>query len=418
MKTNYLKKLTLISFLTLLLIPSLLYYTFFSLSHGVIIFSILLASYTLIFQNSFFTATHLNLFLKTYFIVLVVILLHFLVSTLFATNVNNIRFFLSFLAFAVFLLASAIFSSLLVKIYKANFFDNIFKAMFYIVLFLAFLGVLRYSTYSPVYNNDYILLTVFAEPSHLVMTLLPFFYYFILNAKNLKSKLQLIFLFVAISVLIKSATLMIAILLFLLIFFSYRQLFNLLLILTLIYFIFDFTGLKENLQPFIDFEYFYQRFSLNPYGDKVNISVLVFLAGYHEIYLNLKNTFFLGIGFQQYGFVGEQSFLRDLIYVYSGTFEYSANKDSSFLFGKYISEFGIFGIVTILYYFKYFLKNLIYIKKNVSKNNDLNLFFSACAISFFVELFVRGAGYFTVSSFLFMASIFGQRILTYYDKKN
>ena len=65
----------------------------------------------------------------------------------------------------------------------------------------------------------------------------------------------------------------------------------------------------------IDINYFIDRFSLDSkiLSSKPNMSVLVYLANYHETYLNFINTFFLGIGFQQFGFVGETSYFRELI---------------------------------------------------------------------------------------------------------
>lgn len=419
MQTNYLKNLTIIFFLGLLLFPSLFFYPFGSLSYGIIIFSSLLVSYALIFHNNLFTAKYLNLFIRIYPIIICLIFLHFLIITLFASNVNYIRFFLSFIALIIFFLATTVFSSLLIKIYELNFFDIIFKIIFYIILLLSFLGILRYSSFSPFYYNTNIYLTIFSEPSHLAISILPFIAYFILSAKNFRTKIKLIFLFLVISLLLKSATLLVAIFLFLFLFFSLRQLFNLLLFLILICFIVYIAGLDKFLETLIDFKYFHERLTLNMNpDDKVNLSVLIFLAGYHEIYLNLKNTLYTGIGFQQLGFLGEQSFIKELIFLNSGTFEYSRNKDASFLFGKYISEFGLFGIITILFYFKYFINNLIDIKKEVSKDNNLNLFFSACVISFPIELFLRGAGYFTTSSFLLLVSIFGQKLLKYNDKEN
>lgn len=419
MQLNYLKNLTLILFLLLIISPSLFFYPFGSLSYGLIIFSFGLVSYTLIFHNNL-PDIYINFFFKIYFVIFFLIILHFLVTTLFVLNINYVRFFLSNIALMVFFFASLIFATFLIKIYKNNFFDSLLKIIFYIILFLCFLGILRYSTFSPFYYDTNIYLTIFAEPSHLVITILPFISYFIMSSKNLKSKIKLIFLFLTISILLKSATLMIAMIIFSLLFFSLKQLLHLLLFLIFVALIIYILELNEIIAPLIGIEYFLERFSLNSFGEggKVNLSVLVFLAGYHEVYLNLKDTFFLGIGFQQFGFLGQQSFIRDLIYVFSGTFEYSANRDSSFLFGKYISEFGVFGIISILYYLKYFIRSLVYVKKNVPKKNNLNLFFSACIISFSIELFLRGAGYFTVSTFLFLVSIFGQILLKYYDKKN
>ena len=211
MQTNYLKNLTIIFFLGLLLFPSLFFYPFGSLSYGIIIFSSLLVSYALIFHNNLFTAKYLNLFIRIYPIIICLIFLHFLIITLFASNVNYIRFFLSFIALIIFFLATTVFSSLLIKIYELNFFDIIFKIIFYIILLLSFLGILRYSSFSPFYYDTNIYLTVFAEPSHLVISILPFITYFILSAKNLKSKIKLIFLFLVISLFLKSATLMVAI---------------------------------------------------------------------------------------------------------------------------------------------------------------------------------------------------------------
>lgn len=418
-RKNSLKIYLSLFFTGLLLFPPIFFYTFHSLTHGLIIFSILMIFLIFFFNRQLFSLSFLNFFFKFYSWVFFFIFFHFLILSFFYSNISYSRFLFSFIAIAIFFFGSALFAFYLIKSHEKKYFDKALKIVFYILLFLIFLGLLRYSTISPFYYQTDIYLTIFAEPSHLTIAILPLIFYFILSSNNARSRFKLLILFFIISLLIKSATLLIGILLCFLLNLSIRGFIFILTSLVIVYLISNLLGLYEYLKTVPDFKYFYDRILLNAYsGGKPNMSVLVYLANYHELYLNLIKSFFFGIGFQQYGFTGATSFYREIIFYYSGSFEYIHNKDSSFLLGKFISEFGIFGIFCTLYYFKLFYINARNLRNKFSKYNNLNIFFSSCIISFLLELLVRGAGYFTVSIFLLFASLFGQKLLMYYDKKN
>lgn len=306
------------------------------------------------------------------------------------------------------------FALILINNHQSNKFKKSLNIIFYLILFLTFLIFLRFSILSPFYYKTNIYLTIYAEPSHFVMSILPFIFYFFISQKSHYNRTFIFLFFLLISLSVKSAMLLVSILFFGLFNLS-RKSILLILIFLVVSIIFLFL-----IGSSFDFSYFIDRFSLdaNLLSSKPNISVLVYLANYHESYLNLIKTFFLGIGFQQFGFVGETSYFREIIYDHSGYFAYTSNKDASFLMGKILSEFGIIGLFFLFFYYKNSLLSFILIqqKNKIKKYYELKLFFSSCILTYLVELFIRGAGYFTVGTFLFFTGIFGLNLLYKYEK--
>jgi hypothetical protein len=71
---------------------------------------------------------------------------------------------------------------------------------------------------------------------------------------------------------------------------------------------------------------------------------------------------------------------------------------------KLISELGIVGILILLIYLYYFAKSIIIIKRTSLRPYQILLY--SYFLSYFIELFVRGVGYFSYNLPFFLSSIY------------
>jgi hypothetical protein len=80
-------------------------------------------------------------------------------------------------------------------------------------------------------------------------------------------------------------------------------------------------------------------------------------------------------------------------------------RDGASLAAKVIAELGLLGIVLILLYLKHFIFiSLKLIKRSIIK--PFELYFSSVFVMYSIELFIRGTGYFSSTSFMFGASLY------------
>lgn len=149
-----------------------------------------------------------------------------------------------------------------------------------------------------------------------------------------------------------------------------------------------------------DYTYFSSRLS---FANSTNFSVLVYLSGLERAFLNFTESLGLGTGFQQMGYngvVGEsQKVLESLGAGHLNLY------DGSFIASKFISEFGLIGLIfCILFTFK-FIKSFISFnsKKSYSAQHVLAYCF---LLSFIIPLFIRGAGYLNPYVFMMLSSMF------------
>jgi|TARA_B100001093_G_scaffold390607_1_gene376933 hypothetical protein len=166
----------------------------------------------------------------------------------------------------------------------------------------------------------------------------------------------------------------------------------------------------------IDFEYFINRIYPNYSYDQIyNISNLTYRQGWDFAFVNLKESYFLGIGFQMMG--SEKMHYGDLYNLILNTsHSYGQNlQDGSFVMSKFLTEFGIIGLFVSLLYIKFIIsfllkinKNLKYIhlKKYLNYNDFDKIFFSHLIIfAYSVNYFIRGINYFTPQSVILIAAI-------------
>jgi hypothetical protein len=240
----------------------------------------------------------------------------------------------------------------------------------------------------------------FSEPSHFAISFAPFYFYAISTSKNKTFHIIInLFLAIALSNVIFMAVVIMG--------------FLLLLKKSNFFFLFIFimicSGLMAILiyQP-VYFDFLIARLYLSSSSE--NLTVLIFLSGYERAFLNLIESYGLGVGFQQMGIIGSIGQIQESIKIFSVT-EHSEGKYMNLLDGgslapKIIAEFGIVGIIGIMAYLINFLKILkrIRLKKNSSEQQ---LFYYLIFIAFFVVLFMRATSYFSPTAFMFCVALIG-----------
>ena len=158
------------------------------------------------------------------------------------------------------------------------------------------------------------------------------------------------------------------------------------------------------------FTYFIQRLSFGK--SSTNLTALVYMQGWEDTIIALKESNGLGIGFQNMGILPPGNFGKIILRI-AHTFK--NRNDGGFLAAKIICEFGVIGILIIGYYLLLFYRSVLFIRKiTVKKSFTIDefkpaLLFSHCiVIVFFIEIFARGYGYFSPGGVLFIMALFIQ----------
>jgi len=155
---------------------------------------------------------------------------------------------------------------------------------------------------------------------------------------------------------------------------------------------------------YLDASYFLSRLSLSLTSS--NSSVLVFLSGWERAYLGFFDSFGFGVGFQEIGIVGPQGELQKiLIKIHNNPGKGLNWNDGGSLAPKIITEFGLLGIMSILLYCYFAIRILMMFFLNKIKESK-NIFFFGAYLIFSIELFIRSVGYFSLTSFIFISSLY------------
>lgn len=156
--------------------------------------------------------------------------------------------------------------------------------------------------------------------------------------------------------------------------------------------------------------YFKSRLSISL--ESKNLTTLVFIQGWEQALISLKETYGVGIGFQMFG-TESPGVASSKIASIAG---FALNReDGGFLSAKLIGEFGFVGVLISMVYaifivfsssiYHYYKKRLIGV--HVRKFN----FLVAIVIMFSIEFFLRGYGYFSPGLLLFCGAVFAIRKL-------
>jgi hypothetical protein len=162
----------------------------------------------------------------------------------------------------------------------------------------------------------------------------------------------------------------------------------------------------------LDISYYTDRLVLS--ADSDNLSTLVYLQGWQRAALNTAETSGLGVGFQQFGFVGSLgSVLEKIMAISEGS---SLNLyDGGSTGSKLIGELGVVGIALILVYLRLVVRGVRLIRLAqripVGRRDIRRIFFYSFIVAYASELFIRGTGYLSPSGTLLLTSLIAFREL-------
>lgn len=317
------------------------------------------------------------------------LLTHSYLSSISNSAFDYFRFFLSIIFLASLIIGAISFGELFVSFHD-NEIDISLSVIFFIFLFS---GIFWGSNLLPAfgnYSNFIIPIFPFAEPSHFALFFAPFYCYMLAREERQLVKYFLYLVPLLFLLLFNNLTLLVVFIFVLLVTISnpYPLL------------IFGSVILLYILSS-LDLSYYSQRISL----DESNLSSLIWIQGWEEASINLIDSKFIGVGFQQFGVIpprGEFSKIVNLIY-----FDDFNRYDGGTLASKIIGEFGIFGIGIVLIIFYQIIKSAVKIYKNNKddKQNPITLFAHCCVFAFSFELLVRTTSYFSTSFFFFISSL-------------
>jgi hypothetical protein len=231
----------------------------------------------------------------------------------------------------------------------------------------------------------------FTEPSHFALAFVPLLMYRCTVSKGWYRLLFLLFGFV-VALLLQNLTLIIGCILIAIVTLRHPAMLIFIALLAL-------AGAQ------IDSSYYVERLDL--LGDTQNLSSLVYLQGWEMIGESLSNSHWWGLGFQQLGVHGTDVGAADSI---QKLVDASLNQlDGSFTGAKIISEFGIFGIVLVLYWLLIAARSALAIRRGISMS-AAEMFAYCTIVSSSLDLLVRGSGYFSTSMLFLIAGFWFQAL--------
>lgn len=149
----------------------------------------------------------------------------------------------------------------------------------------------------------------------------------------------------------------------------------------------------------MDLSYYLSRLDLSTGTN--NLSALVYIQGQDFIRDSLALTGDWGLGFQQLGVIPLNSPASNVIYQLTGGESLNIN-DGGFGASKVISEFGLFGAAACLYYagiVAVFVRRLRRVALTGVGQDAATAVIYSFVVGFAVEMFVRGVGYFSATTF-------------------
>jgi len=378
-------------FLAIFLLPySLRAFFQVSLSNGTFVSLLIFLISTLVARNFKLLGKFDSSFFKIIAISGLLIALHSIICTIFFQN-DLIRLLLSF----VFLIFLSYCAFSFQKYYTVKIFYIKFTLLILIFIFILSRIFIKYIQSKSV--------IFFSEPSHFALVFIPFLFVLLVISKN-SVKFFLMLISFVIAAYIENLTFMCGLALCLLLIIPFRTLFYvvpsfILAILTIRY--------SQIYYGYEGLSYYFDRLPLSV--DSFNLSSMVYLVGWDRAIADVIASFGFGIGFQQFGIAGPESMLSELVikrFHLPGPLNLL---DGGSLGAKFVGEFGIFGVLLLFCYLFYFIKFIKILNISNYSTHRLSIqsvFFMSWFITFSIDIFVRGTGYFNPPFLIFLASIF------------
>jgi len=374
--------------LTILLLPASIFYFALSssLAGGTTLTAILLILGISIRQPKF-----LKLHVRSitfYGFCLAFVTFHLVVASTFV-RVDFTRAFLSLFPLFVILICSEIFSSWLLSL-PTKYMEKAIKLGFWVMCFIAILSQLKFQ--SPILKSTFSKpMFPFAEPSHFAIAFTPFMLAIFVTL-DFHKRLMFQGLILVFIVTIESMTLAVS--------WALLWLVSLKGIRTPILMI----GILSTTFFLLDLSYFYNRLDFNI--ETTNLSNLVYRQGWELMLNSFSQTKGWGVGYQQLGLrenFGDTSFFILQLMGY-----YFNVLDGGFTAAKYISEFGVWGLIIVAFFLFQCLKSFLALRAIAHSHANvpsIQVFAHAIVLSYSVELLVRGIGYYTGSALLFFTGL-------------
>lgn len=408
---NILDKKNNFSLLFIVFIPSLFMMVFKTSSMA---FSILLIASSIIFIDYFnflisFKKAPNYFFIKKYdtiYLFLYVLIHYFFVVIFFFKGQDFFKFIFSYMGFVIIFYSAKLVANSLSQLSTKLFNDNI-HIIVYILLLNAIISLtgidyIGNATHKPVF--------LFSEPSHFTLVAGSFLMYYIYTRSIWWTYIAVFFLFWALH--IQNLTMLLTLIITSLLIIKSKHIFIALLIIVSGIFLFN-----------LNLDYFASRLIFSV--DNENLSTLFLMQGWENAFLSIKETYGLGIGFQQLGIA-----LTSIGEIYEQVNLLSSGELNSFdggtLAAKIIAEYGVIGILITLILVKRAYQSFLKLRKlkglnlsekvnyNQLSNIDSLTTFGDCVNVFFViELFVRGVGYFSPGLFIYLIMYFYKKILKF-----
>ena len=231
---------------------------------------------------------------------------------------------------------------------------------------------------------------LFLEPSHIAGSFSPFLLY-VCTFSSPKKKALLLVLALASCILIENATLLFSCIL--------------VAVLTLPFGAISLVICVASLYLSLNPEYLLYYTSRIDIINPSNGSLVLYLSGWERSYLSFIDSYGLGIGFQQFGIIGSRG---EIFMDLDLSVQEITLLGGSSVAMKFIAEFGVFGLFVIFWYLFHCAKSAIWFRSislgSQTRYSANMVFLKACFVFYFVDLFVRGTGYFSSTTFLFTVS--------------
>ncbi|WP_419816371.1 hypothetical protein [Glacieibacterium sp.] len=252
--------------------------------------------------------------------------------------------------------------------------------------------VLQRTGFTPPFSDHYLKpYFPFTEPSHFVLAFMPVYTY-VCIAASLPRRLALLGLGLVLILMLESLTLAVG---WVVVVLSCTRGLTIPAVIA---------ALLVGALSVVDLSYFVDRLDFS--GGSQNLSTLVWLQGWQLTDEAFRITSGWGAGFQQLGLQGTNTDISRLIYVLVGD---DANiLDGGFGAAKLLSEFGVIGVGIIIGLTFLAGRSMLTLRTFARTPGSIpkaSLFIHAVFVGYLVEMFVRGAGYFTGSAILLVAAL-------------
>jgi hypothetical protein len=297
------------------------------------------------------------------------------------------RFLSSLIILAIFLITSKYFGQLFLEQNDDRFKKTIkiILAVFILNSFVPFFGIRLFEANNPV--------GIFLEPSHYVLSIAPLLFYF--TASKSKGYILILLYFLIWALFVESLVMLLVL----------SSCFGLILVKRSKNFLLLIPIIILLIIPNVESDYYADRLDLSKDSD--NISVLFLLRGWEDAKQSLNETSGLGVGFQQLGFYkfSKTNFVAGILEAMD--LGRLAKRDGGSVAPKIISEFGFFGMFFLLLFFLYYVRVFYYLLYRSYKiSSDTQMFLICCVLSYIFEITIRGLGYFSLGTFLFLGALF------------